>query len=130
MPPLAKDISKVRQNFSTGDMTIPIPYEVMNRFSKGAGALAQSKQLARIGIAYTDGKLVLGFKDGNAAMMNEYFEVEPNNWPDVPEVLLDINKLARALKHVETITLDHVQSKNVLLFRGPGFDYMLCGKRS
>lgn len=130
LKPLKSDIATVRAKF-IGDEFVraTLPRASIETFIKRANALSEVKRHAVVGLSAGNGRMVLSFKEGSSTA-DEYFEVA--DWeglPDMPELLLNADKTARALSHVTDVILDNLE-RGVIIFRGyePDFTYLLSGK--
>lgn len=130
LKPLKSDIGTVRNKY-IGDELVrtTLPRDSIDTFIKRANALAEVKRHAVVGLSAGDGRLILSFKEGSSTA-DEFFEVaEWEGMPELPELLLNADKTARALSHVTDVILDNLE-RQVIVFRGydPDFTYLLSGK--
>lgn len=127
LPPMKSDTLTVREKYLDANIVVVLPRAAIEAFIKRANALAEVKRNATVNLSTVDRRLVLRFNEGSSTT-EEYFLVDSLvELPPMPEISLNATKLARALAHVDEVALDHIE-RGVLLFRGPGFDYLLCGK--
>lgn len=125
--PLKHDLAAVLANFSKCDVVAAIPNDRITSFIKRTAALSETKKTTHVTLHADHGQLALSFAESLAGS-DEYYLVEGLVIPDLLEIKLDANKLARALSHVDEVVLDHV-GKGAVIFRGlnPEFMYMIAG---
>jgi hypothetical protein len=128
LAPLKADINAILAEFSTGDTRAPLPVDRLQAFIKRINAMSDGKRGNHITIQASNGRLTLSFSDGLAAS-EEYYMVDDLQVPDLPKIELDAAKVARALAHVDSVILDHIE-RRVLVFEGqdPLFQYIVSGK--
>jgi hypothetical protein len=137
--PLKKDISKILENFSAAETVAEIPADRVAAFIKRVAAISENKKTTHVTIAASAGQMTMAFVEGTAAA-DEYYLVDGlADLPDLPEVLVDGGKMARALSHCTEIVLDHVE-RALIILRGLGeaqnaagevceFTYLISGRK-
>lgn len=128
LAPIKENIAGILAEFSTGDTVATLPVERIQAFIKRINALAESRKSNYITLQASNGKLAMSFSDGLAAT-EEYYLVDDLVVPDLPPVKLDAVKMGRALAHVNSVILDHIERK-VLVLQGddPVFQYIISGQ--
>lgn len=130
LPPLKHDLASMLKKYETADIVAEVPTDRITAFIRRVGALTENKRNAHVSIGASDGRMTLSFEEGTASS-EEYYLVEGLEIPDLPLVSLDASKTARALSHIDSIILDHVD-RQVIILRGGAeevFTYMVAGKR-
>ena len=128
--PLRHDISKIlERNLVSEDMVVQLPEGRMEAFMKRVNAIAESQRHATVSLHVKKDRISLSFDEGTAAS-DEYYVVtglEPTKGMDA--VHMSAAKVARALAHVNTVVLDRLADRVVIL-RGdaPLYYYIVAGK--
>lgn len=127
-PPLKSDVINVLFQYKDDTVFAPIPADSINKFVKRATALAEVRKNATVGVAASNGRLTLSFKEGASTADEDFLIAEFDGLPDMPEITLSATKVARALTHAKEIIMDHME-RGIVLFRGyqPDFDYVISG---
>jgi hypothetical protein len=129
VPMIKHDIATVVGKFIEKDDTVaPIPPDRIKAFIKRAGALAESRKSTFVSLGAYDGHLSISFAEGTTSS-DEYYLVDEHKVPDMAEVKLDANKLARALERVDELVMDYM-GDHVLVLRNndTGFCYIISGR--
>ncbi len=128
--PLEHDYAKVATNFSSEEVCVPIAPERIKAFVQRATAMSEAKRGTTVSIGAKNGRLVISFKEGTATSDEYYLIDEELEVPDLSPIALDASKLARAMQHIDTAVLDHMED-GVLKLRGekPEFRYIISSKR-
>jgi hypothetical protein len=126
VPPLKNSALEMFSRFMDDDIKAKLSPDAIAAFIKRAGAMAESRRQTSISLGAREGKLELIFNEGTA-QSDELFLIE-EKVPDMQPVSLDGGKLARALGHITTAVLDHM-ARQVLVLTGPGFTYLLGGRK-
>jgi hypothetical protein len=129
VPALKVDIKGVFDAYASVDVSVPISTEAIAAFVKRAAALSDNRRDTIVSMSASKGMLGLSFEQG-ASSADEVYLVENLDMPDVSEVRLDGIKLARALQHVNSVVLDHMD-RGIILLRGekPEFRYLISARR-
>jgi len=128
LAPMKADVNAILNEFSIGDTRAPLPVDRLQAFIKRINAMTENKKANSITMQASNGRLTMSFSDGLAAS-EEYYMVDELTVPDLPPIQLDATKVGRALAHVDSVVLDHIERK-VLVFEGgdPLFQYIVSGK--
>jgi DNA polymerase III sliding clamp (beta) subunit (PCNA family) len=136
--PLKNDIAKMLAIYQDAEVVAEIPSDRIAAFIRRVGALSEKKREVHVTIAASKGMMTMAFLEG-AASADEYYLVDGLNIPDLPEVLVDAGRMARALVHCTEIVLDHAE-RGILILRGIGehqndagevceFSYLISGRK-
>ncbi len=109
---------------------MPIAPERISAFVNRAAAMSEAKRGTAVSIGAQNGRLTISFKEGTATS-DEYYLIDKElEVPDLPSIAIDGSKLARAMQHIDTAVLDHMED-GVLKLRGenPDFRYIISCKR-
>jgi hypothetical protein len=123
--PLRSDLAPVYEPFLDAEHLVPIERERVAAFIRRVNALGENKNDINVNFGVRKGRLQLSFKEGTVSS-TEYYVVQDNALPDIADIPLKATTVARALQHVNSIALDHVE-RRVLVFHGedPMFRYMV-----
>lgn len=126
---LSKDISALLDNFKDGPKSkvIAIPPTRIASFVQRVNTIADNRKDAHVTLKVEEGRIALSFSTGIAAS-DEYYMAEGLGKAQVAPIALKADRLARALRYVQSIDIAHLD-KGVVLLRGesPTFRYMIAG---
>jgi hypothetical protein len=136
--PLKHDIASLLGSYQEAEIVVEIPSDRIAAFIKRVSAIAEIKKGVQVTVSASEGRMTLAFLEG-AASADEYYLVDGLKVPDLPEVLIDASKMARALSHATEIVLDHA-ARSVIILRGLGsdrneadevcaFSYLISGRK-
>lgn len=129
IPALKHDLRAITDNFPECEVLMAIPQERVIAFIKRAAALAENKQNAHVVLQAVSGAMSLSFLEG-ASASEEYYLVDGLDVPDLPPIVLDASRTARALAHSSHIGLDHIERGIIVLTgKAPPFSYYISGRR-
>lgn len=114
--PLKYDYAEIDSAYQSDEHKFEIPSGRVSAFIRRATALAETKRNTRVDIAVIEGRLALSFK-GDVAESDEYILVDNMEGLDCGPVSVDALRLARAMRHLTEVVVDHAD-RNVLVFRG------------
>jgi hypothetical protein len=126
---MSDDLRPVVDEFSGGEVSVPLMHDRISAFVKRVEALSENRQRLQIVLAINEGALTLSFAE-NAATSDEWYPVDlPKDVPDLPQISLDARRFTRALQHADEVVLDHLERK-VLVLRSKDkmFQYIIEGR--
>lgn len=129
IPALKHDLRKLAAEFYDCDTLVDLPKERVGAFIKRAAALAENKQNTHVQLSAINGAMSLTFAEG-ASASEEYYLVDKLEVPDLPPIMLEAGRLARALAHTSYIGLDHIERGVIVLSgKAPPFSYYISGRK-
>ena len=134
VPLFKHDLRAIVKHYSSSDVILPIPRDRIAAFIKRAAVITEAKRMATVTLGGSDGRLTLSFEEGLASS-EEYYLVENVKIPDIPPLMIDSARLARALTYIDHVVLDHVDRLVLVLRNTPAsdddvlFSYLLVGKK-
>ena len=126
--PLTRDVSATLAKFDGSAIKTQIPRDRINAFIKRSAALAENgRRDLKITLRVKAGEMAMAFQ-GATAMSDEYCLADNLKIKQEMSVEVHVERMARALSHVEEIILDYAD-RGILIFAGgsPSFRYLVAG---
>lgn len=127
VPALKTDIREIINQYSESNSVSVIPQDRIRAFLLRAKALTENRSRAHVMLGAVDGSITLSFAEGTATSDEYILADELAGFPDMPPVVLPIDKVARALSYVDSVVLDYI-ADGVIVFEGGKFRYLVSGR--
>ena len=121
------DFLQVAEKYANGNMSAKINKDALLLYTKRVAELSERSNRAIVSLTVTKTGITLKFSEGTIENEEDFDVATLEDLPSNMELRIGADNLANALARCDEVILDFVD-RNVLVFQGTNFQYIVSGK--